>query len=113
MPISRAYNCTIQPKRALGPRPSSSGGNADDRGVVSALSIEVEANEARPLTVQFRFGGLATPATAEDFDQHAAAGVDRELIDEFATCRYLDTARRCCSLARPGSGKLHRPVGLA
>ncbi|GAB7066147.1 hypothetical protein H7J06_27030 [Mycobacterium hodleri] len=43
------------------------------------LSIEVEATEARRLAGRLRFACLPTPASLEDFDYDAAAGVDRLL----------------------------------
>jgi hypothetical protein len=41
---------------------------------------------------------LPTPATPADFDVDAAAGIDRPLIDELGTCRYLDTATNILSI---------------
>jgi hypothetical protein len=56
------------------------------------LSIEVEATEARRLAGRLRFACLPTPASLEDFDYDAAPGLDRKLITELGTCRYLETA---------------------
>jgi DNA replication protein DnaC len=56
------------------------------------LSIEVDATEARRLAGRLRFASLPTPATLDGFDVDAAAGVDRKLIDDLATCRYLESA---------------------
>ncbi len=56
------------------------------------LAREVEATEARKLAGRLRFASLPTPATLADFDFDAAPGLDRNLVDELATCRYLDTA---------------------
>lgn len=64
------------------------------------LSIEVAATEARRLTGRLRFACLPTPATLEDFDN--AAGVDKKLVDEFATCRTWRPRRMCCSSGHPG-----------
>ena len=44
---------------------------------------------ARRLAGRLRFACLPTPATLADFDVDAAAGIDRALIDELGTCRYL------------------------
>jgi DNA replication protein DnaC len=81
------------------------------------LLIEVEATEAteateaRRLTGRLRFACLPTPASLEDYD--AAAGVDRKLIDELATCRHLETATNVLLIGPPGVGKTHLSVGLA
>ena len=56
------------------------------------LAVEVDATEARRLAGRLRFACLPTPATLADFDVDAAAGVDRKLIDELGTCRYLESA---------------------
>jgi DNA replication protein DnaC len=77
------------------------------------LAIEVEATEARRLAGRLRFACLPTPATLEDFDFDAAAGVDPKLIQELGTCRYLQTATNVLLIGPPGVGKTHLSVGLA
>lgn len=76
------------------------------------LAREVEATEARKLAGRLRFASLPTPATLADFDFDAAPGVDRKLVDELATCRYLDTATNVLMIGPPGVGKTHLAVGL-
>ena len=77
------------------------------------LSIEVDATEARRLAGRLRFASLPTPATLDGFDVDAAAGVDRKLINELATCRYLESATNILLVGAPGTGKTHLAVGLA
>ncbi|XTP34588.1 ATP-binding protein [Mycobacterium sp. TJFP1] len=77
------------------------------------LSIEVEATEARRLAGRLRFACLPTPASLEDFDYDAAPGLDRKLITELGTCRYLETATNVLLIGPPGVGKTHLSVGLA
>lgn len=77
------------------------------------LGIEVEATEARRLAGRLRFACLPTPATLEGFDFDAATGVDRSLITELGTCRYLQTATNVLMIGPPGVGKTHLSVGLA
>ena len=76
------------------------------------LAREVEATEARKLAGRLRFASLPTPATLADFDFDAAPGIDRKLVDELATCRYLDTATNVLLIGPPGVGKTHLAVGL-
>jgi DNA replication protein DnaC len=77
------------------------------------LAIEVQATEARRLAGRLRFACLPTPASLADFDYDAAAGVDRSLIQELGTCRYLETATNVLMIGPPGVGKTHLSVGLA
>lgn len=71
------------------------------------LAHEVEETEARKLAGRLRFASLPTPATLADFDYDAAPGVDRKLIDELATCRYLESATNVLLIGPPGVGKTH------
>jgi DNA replication protein DnaC len=77
------------------------------------LAIEVSATEARRLAGRLRFACLPTPASLADFDYDAAAGLDRQLITELGTCRYLETATNILMIGPPGVGKTHLSVGLA
>jgi DNA replication protein DnaC len=77
------------------------------------LGAEVTATEARRLAGRLRFACLPTPATLEDLDYDAAPGVDPKMINELATCRYLDTATNILLIGPPGVGKTHVAVGLA
>jgi len=77
------------------------------------LAIEVDATEARRLTGRLRFASLPTPATLAGFDYDAAPALDRALIDELATCRYLESATNILLIGPPGTGKTHLAVGLA
>jgi hypothetical protein len=54
---------------------------------------------------QSRHGSLP-----DDFDYDAQPGVDRSLITELATCRYLDTATNVLMIGPPGVGKAHLAV---
>lgn len=76
------------------------------------LAREVEATEARKLAGRLRFASLPTPATLAEFDFDAAPGVDRKLIDDLATCRYLESATNVLLIGPPGVGKTHLAVGL-
>jgi DNA replication protein DnaC len=77
------------------------------------FAVEVNTAQARRLVGRLRFACLPTPATLEDFDYDAQPCVDRTLINELATCRYLETATNVILIGPPGTGKTHLSVGLA
>ena len=77
------------------------------------LAIEVDTALARRLVGRLRFACLPTPATLDDFDFDAQPGVDRRLINELGTCRYLETATNVILIGPPGVGKTPLSVGLA
>lgn len=77
------------------------------------LRIEVDDTEARRLAGRLRFASLPTPASLDNFDIDAASGIDRPLLDELSTCRYLETATNILLIGTPGTGKTHLATGLA
>ena len=77
------------------------------------LAVEVDASTARRLAGRLRFACLPTPATLADFDVDAAVGIDRSLINDLGSCRYLETATNVLLIGPPGTGKTHLSVGLA
>ena len=77
------------------------------------LAVEVDATAARRLAGRLRFASIPTPATLDDFDYDAQPGVDRHLINELGTCRYLETATNVLLIGPPGVGKTHIAAGLA
>ena len=68
------------------------------------LAVEVKASTARRLAGRLRFACLPTPASLADFDVDAAAGIDRKLIEERGTCRYLESATNILLIGPPGAG---------
>jgi len=91
--------------------------NTENLSLTSALerllAIEVHADTARRLAGRLRFACIPTPATLDSFDVDAAAGIDRSLINELGTCRYLESATNILLIGPPGTGKTHLSVGLA
>jgi DNA replication protein DnaC len=76
------------------------------------LQIEVEATEARRLAGRLRFANLPAPWRLEDFDFDAQPALDRALVDELATLRFLEEAANLLLVGPPGVGKTMLAVCL-
>src|SRR5680860_1867133 len=69
------------------------------------LRIEVEATEARRQASRLRFANFPAPWRLEDFDFEAQPSVDRTMIDELATLRFVAEAGNVLFIGPPGVGK--------
>ncbi|MGO8956337.1 MAG: IS21-like element helper ATPase IstB [Streptosporangiaceae bacterium] len=76
------------------------------------LAVEVTATEARRRASLARFACLPAPWQISDFDFDAQPSVDRKLIHELATLRFLDDATNVLLIGPPGVGKTMLAVGL-
>jgi DNA replication protein DnaC len=77
------------------------------------LEIEVDATEARRLAGRLRFASLPAPWTLADFDFDAQPALDRKLVDELATLRFVEEAANLLLVGPPGVGKTMLAVCLA
>lgn len=69
------------------------------------LAIEVEATEERRQASRLRFANFPAPWRLEDFDFEAQPSVDRALVDELATLRFVAEAGNVLFIGPPGVGK--------
>ncbi len=76
------------------------------------LRIEVKATEARRLTSLERFASLPAPWRLADFDFDAQPSVDRSLVNELGTLRFLEDATNLLFIGPPGVGKTMLAVAL-
>ena len=76
------------------------------------LQIEVEATEARRLAGRLRFASLPAPWTLADFDFDAQPALDRKIVDELATLRFLEEQANLLLVGPPGVGKTMLAVCL-
>ena len=76
------------------------------------LSIEVDSVEQRRRAGLLRFAALPSPFTLSDFDFSAQPSVDKKLIDDLATLRFIEDATNVLLIGPPGVGKTMLAVGL-
>jgi DNA replication protein DnaC len=77
------------------------------------LDVEVVATEQRRKQSLERFASLPAPWRLDDFDFDAQPSVDRKLVDELATLRFLEDATNVLFIGPPGVGKTMLAIGLA
>lgn len=76
------------------------------------LQIEVEATERRRRESRLKFACLPAPWTLEDLDFEAQPALDRSLVAELATLRFVAEATNVLILGPPGVGKTMLAVCL-
>ncbi len=69
------------------------------------LGIEVTATEERRQASRLRFANFPAPWRLEDFDFDAQPAIDRALVDELATLRFVAEAANVLFIGPPGVGK--------
>ena len=70
------------------------------------LGVEVASTEERRLAGRRRFACLPAPWHLGDFDFEAQPRLDRKLIDELATLRFVEEAANVLFIGPPGVGKM-------
>jgi DNA replication protein DnaC len=76
------------------------------------LATEVAASEQRRLDGRMRFSKLPAHKTLEQFDFDAQPTLDRRLVEDLATLRFVEEKSNCLMIGPPGVGKTHCETGL-
>lgn len=76
------------------------------------LEVEVAATEERRRAGLERFGRLPAPWRIEDFDFDAQPSLDKAMVNELVTLRFLEDATNVLFIGPPGVGKTMLAVAL-
>ena len=77
------------------------------------LEIEVEATKARRLRGRLRFAHYPVHKTLAEFDFDFQPSLDRALVAELSTLRFVEERRNVILLGPPGVGKTQLGIALA
>jgi DNA replication protein DnaC len=76
------------------------------------VAEQSDATRNRRLAARLRFARFPFRKTLDDFDFEFQPSVDRKLIDDLASLRFITEARPILFLGQPGCGKTHLAVAL-
>ena len=85
----------------------------DTATIERLLGLEVAATEQRRRISLERFASLPAPWRLSDFDFDAQPSVDRSLVNDLGTLRFVEDATNVLFIGPPGVGKKMLAVGLA
>ena len=77
------------------------------------LAEEATATKDRRLAARLRYAKFPFRKTIDDFDFEFQPTVDRKLVEDLATLRFIEENRPILFLGQPGCGKTHLAVALA
>jgi DNA replication protein DnaC len=76
------------------------------------LEGELAARHEKTVALNLQFARFPYQKRLDDFDFAAQPGLDRRLVEELATGRFLHEGRNVVLLGPPGVGKTHLAIGL-
>jgi len=77
------------------------------------IAEQATADRNRRLAARLRYAKFPFRRTIEEFDYEFQPSVDRKLVEDLATLRFIDENRPILFLGQPGCGKTHLAVALA
>ena len=82
------------------------------RFLTDLLAAEVQATEQRRLQGRLRFSKLPARKTLEQFDFEAQPTLDRRLVEDLGTLRFIEQKANVLLIGPPGVGKTHLAIAL-
>jgi DNA replication protein DnaC len=76
------------------------------------LEVEVQATLERRLASRLRLAGFPSSKTLEEFDFTAQPSIDRRLVEELATLRFIEEHANVLAIGPPGVGKTMLAIAL-
>ena len=76
------------------------------------LDGELQHRHEKRVELNLKFAKFPILKRLQDFDHQAQPSIDRRVIDELATGRFLSEGRNVVLLGPPGVGKTHIAIGL-
>ena len=90
--------------------------NARDRSVIEVLdhllSEEVKSKRSKRYETKLKYAGFPFCKTMEEFDFSFQKSIDRSVIDDLMTLRFIHNRENVVFLGPPGVGKTHLSVAL-
>lgn len=77
------------------------------------IDEEMNSKEERKVRYRIKWSQLPYQKKLEDFDFAAQPSIDKRLVDELATLRFIDNRENVIFLGPPGVGKTHLAIALA
>ena len=77
------------------------------------VAEQAAATTNRRLAARLRYARFPYRRTVEDFDFEFQPSVDRKLVEDLASLRFIGEGRSIAWLGQPGCGKTHLAVALA
>lgn len=81
--------------------------------LAAVMAEQVAATTNRRLAARMRYARFPYRRTLEDFDYEFQPSVDRKLVADLASLRFIAENRPVLFLGQPGCGKTHLAVALA
>lgn len=81
--------------------------------LAAVVAEQVSATTNRRLAARMRFARFPYRRTVDDFDFAFQPSVDRKLVADLASLRFISENRSILFLGQPGCGKTHLAVALA